>query len=291
MQVKYIPDPAKFPILSFLDRESRVRPIREFEEWTGRVAQKVFGLIDESSPSLWRIDNVVDNMPKEGDFMDMNIFDIPSVPGYDFLWLEYFDKAWGRNQAISIARNEHRDIHGRDVFLLHDWVDDSDGGVFLMPVEAKLVFAEDGTLEALPKYSVPDNWGPFPEDSRSVISQSLSNAVARALTAMMFTHCKNIEVRERYPKRQVRRAREKRGEAVFKYNEVVISPDRVVLEGNAEAAEESGRTSRRLHMARGHFRTTNLFGKHPGTYWIPAHVRGNADNGTVYKDYKVMAPK
>lgn len=47
----------------------------------------------------------------------------------------------------------------------------------------------------------------------------------------------------------------------------------------------------REHWCRGHFKTYTdaapLFGKYTGTYWIPAHIRGNAVIGTVTKDYHV----
>lgn len=43
-----------------------------------------------------------------------------------------------------------------------------------------------------------------------------------------------------------------------------------------------------LHVVRGHLRTTNLFGKYPGTYFIPSHMRGNEKNGKVTKDYALV---
>jgi hypothetical protein len=33
-----------------------------------------------------------------------------------------------------------------------------------------------------------------------------------------------------------------------------------------------------------------LFGKIPGTSWVPAHVRGSLEEGAVVSDYKVGAP-
>lgn len=34
-----------------------------------------------------------------------------------------------------------------------------------------------------------------------------------------------------------------------------------------------------------------LFGSYVGTFWRPAHVRGNAENGINVNDYEVLAPK
>lgn len=46
-----------------------------------------------------------------------------------------------------------------------------------------------------------------------------------------------------------------------------------------------------LHLCRGHFaeytEERKLFGKYVGRYWIPPHVRGNPELGTVEKDYEV----
>lgn len=46
-----------------------------------------------------------------------------------------------------------------------------------------------------------------------------------------------------------------------------------------------------LHLVRGHLATYTdeapLFGKHTGTYWRPAHARGNPEKGISTKDYRV----
>ena len=48
---------------------------------------------------------------------------------------------------------------------------------------------------------------------------------------------------------------------------------------------------RALHMCRGHFKTYTeeapLFGRHTGTFWWQPSIRGNAENGTIMKDYTV----
>jgi hypothetical protein len=46
-----------------------------------------------------------------------------------------------------------------------------------------------------------------------------------------------------------------------------------------------------LHICRGHLRTYTeekpLFGKVIGTFFIPAHLRGDEKVGTVVKDYQL----
>ena len=57
------------------------------------------------------------------------------------------------------------------------------------------------------------------------------------------------------------------------------------------AGEDATGIKKALHICRGHFVTYTpkhpLFGKYVGTFWKPDHVRGNAKNGIVLKDYKV----
>jgi hypothetical protein len=61
-------------------------------------------------------------------------------------------------------------------------------------------------------------------------------------------------------------------------------------EGNIE----SEGLKRALHICRGHFSTYSeekpLFGRVAGTFWIPAHTRGQIKEGVVISDYKV-SPK
>lgn len=48
----------------------------------------------------------------------------------------------------------------------------------------------------------------------------------------------------------------------------------------------------RLHLVRGHTATYSqerpLFGKYEGTFWVPAHARGNKKRGVLLKDYEVQ---
>ena len=52
---------------------------------------------------------------------------------------------------------------------------------------------------------------------------------------------------------------------------------------------------KRLHMARGHFAhygpEGKLFGRLEGTFWIPAHLKGDKKKGILLKDYTLALPK
>lgn len=67
---------------------------------------------------------------------------------------------------------------------------------------------------------------------------------------------------------------------------------REVLRRDGEMVAGSG-LQRALHICRGHFKTyqdQGLFGKHKGTFWVPMHLRGTAEEGIVRKEYKIVGP-
>lgn len=113
--------------------------------------------------------------------------------------------------------------------------------------------------------------------------------------AIGLMHCKNVTIEDAHPapvKIIEKRAR-RTGVPPYKYKVLVVGN----MSGGATSDDRpiSKSSEKMLHICRGHFATYSedkpLFGRYSGTFWKPAHVRGNADHGTVYKDYKVKAPK
>lgn len=114
------------------------------------------------------------------------------------------------------------------------------------------------------------------------------------LLAMSFLHCKNVVRRdatesEGPPAKWLRRHKA----PAVRYHVLDINPMREVL--RTEGGIEHNGLKKALHICRGHFATytedKKLFGKHTGTFWVPAHVRGNAECGVVDKDYRMRTPK
>lgn len=103
-------------------------------------------------------------------------------------------------------------------------------------------------------------------------------------------NCKNIDLMDAPFSRNTRRERRRQQLPDVKYKVLTISPSMT-----PGSRSEGGLTldTMPLHLVRGSFATYTedkpLFGKYTGTFWRPAHVRGTADAGTVYKDYKVKA--
>jgi len=97
------------------------------------------------------------------------------------------------------------------------------------------------------------------------------------------------------PKQRVmRQARKRIGEPVFgwKHHTILVKPnhakknDKVYIDLNDEE------TMLPYHSVRAHYSTYTpdkpLFGKYVGRFYVPTHFRGEADNGVVTKDYKIV---
>lgn len=115
-----------------------------------------------------------------------------------------------------------------------------------------------------------------------------------ALLTFSFMNCKNVKVEQQEPNAKLSKAFQKRhGRPLLRYHTLEIEPMKQVLETEGGASHNG--LKKALHICRGHFATYTpdkpLFGKFTGTVWKTAHVRGNASEGIVAKDYKVKAPK
>lgn len=107
-------------------------------------------------------------------------------------------------------------------------------------------------------------------------------------------HAKNVTTTERVPPERLQKARERRGKRpMVTYRTLEIEPMKEAL--RTEGKMEEVGLKKALHLCRGHFkdyREKGMFGResHKGIYWWDMHVRGDANEGIVVKDYKVKAP-
>ena len=151
-----------------------------------------------------------------------------------------------------------------------------------------LVVRDDGTLYGPP--AIIGTWMPDHNDTNA-----LSELIKPLLLAISFLHCKNVRVQEEESQlsRQERRRLERAGIEPVRFKTLDIAPMRQILEYEGGAAAVG--IQRALHICRGHFATYTedkpLFGRHAGTFWVPAHVKGSVKEGIVGKDYRVLAPK
>jgi hypothetical protein len=115
------------------------------------------------------------------------------------------------------------------------------------------------------------------------------------LMAICFLHVKNVILERTIPPIPVQKKAVKNyGTPLTNYHVLKIQPFRKVLESQGNSAESG--IQRALHACRGHFATYGgvhgkLFGKLEGTYWVPAHMRGNIERGLADKEYRVRNPE
>lgn len=113
--------------------------------------------------------------------------------------------------------------------------------------------------------------------------------------AISLANCKNVKTGDAPPSgtRQQRRLAARRGVKEAQFKTLIIEPMKQTLQ-TVGSIDQHG-LKKALHICRGHFAHYSedkpLFGKYSGQFWKAAHVRGSADAGTVYKDYKVKASK
>lgn len=149
-----------------------------------------------------------------------------------------------------------------------------------------------GLIDGMPPlFATPIEIPTFPpEDAYSFADTLGGTYLAPALFAVSLMHCKNVKVRPVDPPERLSKKHERKtGKPLTRYHVLEIAPMRRILDTEGEAQTKG--LSHALHICRGHFKTFTedapLFGKRVGTYWWPAHVRGNADEGVVEKDYRI----
>ncbi len=103
-----------------------------------------------------------------------------------------------------------------------------------------------------------------------------------------FMHCKNVRQIES-KETASEKFHKQYGVPKYTYRTIQIDPMKEVL--RREGKSETDGMQRAMHICRGHFSTYSedkpLFGKYPGTFYVPDHVRGNKKRGEVVKDYDV----
>lgn len=288
MQGYYLPDPTKFQILHHVfSWETKFSPGQHGDEGEQTALPGFMDMLREmvssNSVAFWsgmRLDDWID-----GHSADWNegIPDMPSKPPFPAIWAE--TRMLDFSFALAMAGYENED--GTSLYRGVTFRSLDKNTTALVPGHFELIYAEDGVLEEFVVRFLDETEG-------EAHSKLVTSLIATTLTGFMFSHCKNVEIVEELPPRQIRRAMQRRGEHVVKHHEVSVLQSHNVTRGGT-GGSRSDSPSRALHIARGHFATYTedapLFGKYTGTFWRPAHVRGKADHGTVHKNYKVKAPK
>ena len=140
--------------------------------------------------------------------------------------------------------------------------------------------------------SYPTDFGEFNSIDFLSNAERLRKAVGRRCNlvwfAMALLNCTNIESKKNEHDAKLQRARIRRGRQPLRdfYTLSVRLPKQkqTTTQGNANTTDLIA-----FHSVAGHLADyregKGLFGKYKGVFWIPAHVRGNKDNGVINKRY------
>jgi hypothetical protein len=201
----------------------------------------------------------------------------------------------GANQNIS---NNHVDIFKKDSFRMRTYqiIVDKRGGMSLdiVPFDALINYNSEISWMTVGSASLLNYY--MENGSREYVSSSrvyvLVN-IGYVRHILMLFQCKNITYKKMGPEMsEVSRKRERLNGRYASYEYYVLRINTGDESGSAHSSSSLDDEKKiRFHLCRGHFaeytEEKKLFGKYVGRYWIPAHVRGNPELGTIEKDYEV----
>lgn len=138
---------------------------------------------------------------------------------------------------------------------------------------------------------VPDNVRFTTPPDEVILHKKIDLARTRfALFVLQFMNCKNVELVDRKPSEKFQRFAKRRSIPSNTYKVLKVHTTRKAYPDGESS--DGDHDPKRLHIVRGHFahytEDKPLFGKYTGTFWRPAHVRGDESMGVVVKDYEVV---
>lgn len=203
--------------------------------------------------------------------------DGPMFPPFPQMWIEWKCIDPLDPQVISIAvlagyvDNDHRTLY------LGPTLVDTALGIASNSAVGRMRLNDDGSstyIETRPEH------------------QTFAAGWLPAITALAWINCRNLGLEEREPTERQRRTRQKRGQFPgldYRVIEVLRS------HRNQWEKASGGVSASRFHTVRGNLATYTderpMFGipGRTGTYWRPAHARGNPTLGTINHEYHVTS--
>lgn len=160
-------------------------------------------------------------------------------------------------------------------------------------------YIEHGVCILLNEEGIKENMLGFAYGFNPLPLEMVSGMFAIPLMTLAFMNCSNVArvdvtESEAPPRSWCRQQRVPE----LKYQAVLIDPNLETYRPG-DRKTEGDRSGKSLHICRGHFAhyhddgvSRGLFGKGIyGFFWIPSHVRGSSEQGTVVSTYVVKAPK
>lgn len=123
------------------------------------------------------------------------------------------------------------------------------------------------------------------------LGEQAAYACLSVIRALALLNCKNISTDDHPFVTGKSRKKSKRlplARAVYRTLKLIVPGQKV---RGIKRPSDPDAEKKALHLVRGHFAIYEeghgLFGKYPGRYWIPAHVRGTKEAGIVTKTYEL----
>ena len=137
----------------------------------------------------------------------------------------------------------------------------------------------------------------FPEVSPDRLVSNMISVTFPFFFSLSLMHCKNVVLQDiPSPPTAVQKKRKRKGQATFRYKELMIDPMRKQVKNELADSPDSEETpiQRALHICRGHFKDyregAGLFGKLHDIYWWEIQLRGTREAGEIKKTYNVASP-
>lgn len=155
-------------------------------------------------------------------------------------------------------------------------------------VNVALFGGEDPMALPCPSGYNPVEWDERKKEASTEAKTFIVKAVEFVLFSLLLLNCKNVSYKEiPCSPKLAKRYKERHSTPRPKEYTLLINP---LKKSSKSESTSSTSPPKALHLCRGHFKNYDekpLFGKLKGTYWWPAHARGDASNGLIQKNYEI----
>lgn len=249
---------------------------------------------------VFEVTNVADYVENIGIEKTAGSVDLIRAP-FDGTWMEFkYQKKVAGGDICPVTTGAYIDqfveVKGRDIIInqryniFHEMPENS--------LDRRKIFIPAGTISVK-----LDELGSHNSESEMVTDVTgderldrfmkfcTGEAMIVCMRALQFMNCKNVTTPEYDQPSNFAKSYERKNKIpLLKHHTININP---IGKGTGKS-HSGGGGEKSFHICRGHFATYSeerpLFGKLSGTFWMPAHVRGNREVGEVKSNYIVNAP-
>ncbi len=231
--------------------------------------------------NLNTVQNIIDCAPKNL----LNFF-----PPFPVFWIEGFKIRETKSAFVGIlVLSQYKD----EIYTFRCFPFSKFKGVIVGPA-GMVVFhskkdgdciTQDGTGSGAVEYKYRCFFSDSDKDGDFVVAQTS----VPVMNFMSLINASNISCPQRTFEVNRQTKRRLDAKSANRYHVLKIHKPGEKIKKDSETGENEGKMP--LHVVRGHladYTENGLFGKYFGTFFIPSHVRGNKNNGTITKDYALV---